>query len=127
MATTTIDKISPFDLGEDKFDLELNSSSQTLAGLPVWIDIGYTQVPQSGLVFPLELIVQPAFGDGGVEGGYIREKYTRTAPSSYMFIPPSAGRYLIVLKELFHNRWQGRLVVTVSGDEFSRVDTLART
>jgi hypothetical protein len=40
------------------------------------------------------------------------------------FRPRGAGRYLVLLREQSHNRWQGRLEVEVTGEQFDDVEVL---
>jgi hypothetical protein len=41
------------------------------------------------------------------------------------FTVPGAGQYLVTLRERFHNRWQGRLTITVEGDGYG--ETIERS
>ena len=71
-----------------------------------------------GVVLPLILQVQPAFGRGV---GYFEKVFRKTRPNSFAFSVPSAGQYLVLLRECFHNRWQGRLLIQVEGEEFTQI------
>lgn len=119
-----ISRISPTYVGEDRIIVTLNSSSLSpLARQPVTLDIDYDNADPEGIILPIEIIVQPAFGSGGEGGGYIRKIFRRSAPTSFSFTPIGAGKYLIIVREIAHNFWQGRIVITVSGDDFFDVQT----
>lgn len=117
----TVDEISPATIGEDKITLAVDKNSRTETFKPVIVNIDYTSADPEGIKLPLEMILQPAFGTGT---GFKCQIFRRRAPLSFTFVPGDAGDYLLRLRELFHNRWQGRLVVTVSGEQFSKIETL---
>lgn len=112
----TIDLLSPDYVGEEKIKILLRNEATLRAFLPITVDFDYTDVEINGLIPPLEFIVQPTFGLGGPSSGYLYKKFTRSAPSEFTFDVPSAGIYLIVLREAWHNRYWGRLEITVAGD-----------
>src|SRR5574341_11106 len=106
--------ISPDYVGEDRFRLQL-ATPVPLALNPVQIDADYSDADPEKASLPLELIVQ------GPSGASFESRIFRsTKPSSFVFVPQEAGEYLIVLREVHHNRWQGRLLIDVKGDRFSR-------
>ena len=113
-----IDLVSPINVGIDKFVLSIDEASLPLYSYKlVTINIDYSAAEPEGIKLPIIIVVQPAFGDGT---GYIRRVFSRAAPSSFSFYASvGAGNYLIVVKELGHNQWQGRLVVSVAGDDYS--------
>jgi hypothetical protein len=118
-----IDTISPVFIGEDKFTLTIDEASKPLLSYkPISINIDYSEADlEGGVVLPIVIVVQPAFGDGT---GYIRKTFSRSAPSSFSFFASAgAGDYLIVVKEYGHNQWQGRLVITVGGDNIASLIT----
>ena len=124
MADRAIDIISPVYVGEDKISITVAEESKPLLALrPITVNIDYSGAGTDGITLPLRFIVQPGFGEGGPAGGYIEKIFRRDKPTSYTFTPIGAGDYLILIKETGHNRWQGRLVVTVGGDQFSTVET----
>jgi hypothetical protein len=125
-----IDTLSPDYLGADRFTLAVNAACQQVrAGRIVLLDVDYrdnntpherptvtSDEARRRQSLPLDLIIQPCFGDGGAQNGYYAKAYTRAAPAQVVWRPTLAGVYLIVLRERYHNRWQGRLTVTVGGD-----------
>jgi hypothetical protein len=118
---TTVDEISPSTIGEDKITLTVDDDSATETFKPLIVNIDYSATEPEGVMVPLEMIVQPGFGTGT---GFKREIFRNRPPRSFTFVPTEAGVYLLRLKELYHNRWQGRLLVTVAGEEFSQLETL---
>lgn len=113
-----IDSISPDYIGEDKFVLTVAEESKPLLSYKlVTINIDYSETGTTGLMLPIIIVVQPAFGDGT---GYVKRTFSRSAPSSYTFYASAgAGDYLVLVREYGHNQWQGRLVITVAGDDYS--------
>jgi hypothetical protein len=115
----TIDILSPVYVGNDKIRLSVAPDSGTLLPwVPITLDVVYTDADPSGIELPLVFTVQPGDAVGGEARGYQRKTYSRNAPDTLTFRVPAAGTYLVTLKERFHNRWQGRLVITVAGDPF---------
>lgn len=109
----TIDEISPPYVGEDKLVLTLEDPQLTLlANLPFQVNVDYSATEPEGLQLPLELILQ-----GPKAGQQTRRLFTRSLPSSLLLTPRVRGTHFILLKELFHNRWQGRLTVEVEGED----------
>lgn len=109
-----IDEISPTYVGEDRIVLSL-SDPQTplLAFVPFQVDIDYAKTQPGGLVLPLELVFQAP------SGVMQRRVFERSAPASLLLVPRTRGRHLVLLRELFHNHWQGRLEVDVQGDDLN--------
>jgi hypothetical protein len=122
--TVQIDAIAPPEIGEDRFSLSVNSLCLPLLALnQAIIDIDYSAAGSVGFELPIEFIVQPPSNDGS---GYVRRVYRKHAPPSIAFMPITAGRHLILVKECCHNRWQGRLVIDVGGDEADKIEPLDR-
>lgn len=112
-----LETLSPDYIGEDRITIGVNSLSQPVrAGKVVILDIDYTAAGIEGISLPLDLLVQPAFGDGGEVGGFVWKSFTRSKPYQIVWRPTLAGQYLVLLRERYHNKWQGRLLVTVGGD-----------
>lgn len=118
--TAQIDLISPLFLGEDRMTIVLDPTTKPAqAHRPVTLNFDYANADEDGgLVLPIVLTIQPP----NVEGvGYIRRVFTRRRPTSFTFIAQEAGQHFILLKESGHNLWQGRLLIEVEGEKFSRV------
>jgi hypothetical protein len=115
----TVDDIAPSYVGEDRIAVTLDPNSQTQALKPVQVNFDYSAAEPDGVVLPLELILQPAFGRGD---GFQRRIFRTYRPITAVFTPIAEGDWLVVLREVGHNRWQGRLVVNVDGDPTARID-----
>lgn len=110
-----IDELSPAYIGEDKIGLSLDvSTTPALAMKAVQVNVDYTDA-EGGVALPLDMIVQ-----GPTEDGYIERTFRRFRPNTLSFVPATAGEHLVLLREQAHNRWVGRLRVTVQGDSFSK-------
>ena len=121
---TTVDILSPAYVGEDRITIELNKATQNpRVRDALVIDIDYTATMPEGTTPPIEIVYKSAVDPDA----YGRVVYRSRLPTSFSFSPLSAGNYLIRLRELGHNRWQGRLEIDVSGDEFSQVSVSERT
>lgn len=123
----TLDRVSPAFVGEDRITIHVEEESYLAGSLvalrPITLTFNYSEAEPEGLILPLEIQVQPKFGDGT---GYICRVYRRTFPTSFTFKPPLAGGYLILIRELFHNQWQGRTTLDVQGDPFGDVQIALR-
>lgn len=118
--TASVDRVSPLFVGEDRITASLSSNTLTpLANGLVTVEFDYSRADQGGgVVLPLVVTVQPP----GVNGvGYVRRVFYRSAPTSFTFRVKDAGRYFIQIRESGHNKWQGRLLFTVAGEEFSQI------
>ena len=111
-APPLVEEICPDTIGEDRFVLTLSSATPTPKAFGVVeILVDYAQAAPEGVVLPLELLVQAPSSSG-----FVRRYYRRTAPSSVTFVPKEGGPHLVVLREVGHNRWVGKLRVSVAGD-----------
>lgn len=110
-----IDEISPPYVGEDKLILSLNDpATALLSHVPFQVNIDYSAALPGGVKLPLELVFQ------GPDAGQLQRRvFERTLPESLLLVPRARGQHFILLRELFHNRWQGRLLVDVQGDDLN--------
>jgi len=122
----TIDLLSPENVGEEKIMILLRNDVTLRAYQSITVDFNYDDVETAGLIPPLEFIVQPTFGLGGESSGYLYKQFTKDAPNEFTFTVPSAGIYLVVLREAWHNRYWGRLEITVEGDPLVTERTTTR-
>lgn len=112
-----IDQFSPAYIGEDKIALTLDPAStspRVFASIQILVD--YDGADPAGVVLPLELIIQ-----GPTPASFSQKVFRKTKPNSVSFRPIAAGEHLVLLREVAHNRWVGRLRVQVSGDQFERI------
>lgn len=113
-----IDELSPATIGEDKIVLTLDPSTDPATALKaVQVNVDYSKADlDGGIALPLDMIIQ-----GPTEESYIARTFRRFVPRTLSFIPLAAGTHLVLLREQAHNRWVGRLRVTVIGDPFQKV------
>ncbi len=111
-----LDELSPATIGEDKITLTLDPLTPAKVFGVVQVDIDYTAALPSGVALPLDFIVQ-----GPGPDSYKERVFRRFLPQQLSFVPIEAGDHLILLREQAHNRWIGRLIVTVAGDPFQQI------
>ena len=109
----SVDEISPPYVGEDKLVLALaDPQASILANVPFQVDVDYSAAEPNGLELPMVLILQAPDGSETVN-----RKFSRSFPSSLLLKATMRGQHFILLRELYHNRWQGRLIVDVEGED----------
>jgi hypothetical protein len=106
-----LDELSPRYLGEDRIGLELAAEQNPIAGRSVSIVVDYTALAPYGAELPLEMIVQASAPES-----YQRRVFSRLRPTALIFIPREGGTHSVVLRELGHNRWWGKLRIGVAGE-----------
>ncbi len=112
---TLLDDLSPSYVGEDRLDVRLDASQETVRALqPTLFTVDYSRALPEGVMLPLVLEVQ-----GPSAGSYQRRIYTRV-PKSVVVTFREGGAHLVILKEVAHNRWHGKLRVQVEGDALER-------
>jgi hypothetical protein len=116
---STVDLICPPEIGEQRIKLNLkHPDSKILAHIAFPVTIDWSRTLPVGLSLPLEVIVQ-----GPVAGQRERRLYRTTIPDLIMVTPKSGGRHLLLVRELYHNRWQGQLFFDAEGDAPSLGET----
>lgn len=109
----TIDEISPAYIGEDKLTLKLaNPDAKPTTWQPFQVDVDYSAADPEGVILPMELVLQ-----GPNPPDHKRRLFTRERPSSFVLVPEAKGPHFILFRELGHNRWQGRLLIEVEGED----------
>jgi len=112
-----IDELSPPTIGEDKIVLVLDASTVAPQVFhAVQINVDYSNTLPEGVALPLDMIVQGPDADS-----YKERVFRKYKPQTLSFVPLAAGEHLVLLREQAHNRWVGRIVVTVLGDPFQKV------
>lgn len=107
-----IEELSPETVGEDLITLTLDPLTLSpRAFSPVIVDVDYSRTLPDGVVLPLELVIQAPSASG-----YVRRVIRRLAPADITFTPREGGTHLVMLREMYHQRWMGRLRVPVAGD-----------
>lgn len=108
-----LEELSPSYVGEDRIALTLaDPQVPILANVPFQVNVDVSATLPEGLVLPIELVVS-----GPSTGQYKRRLFTKSVPNSLLITPTVRGSHFILIRELFHNRWQGRLTVEVRGDD----------
>mgnify|MGYP001820843075 CR=1 FL=1 len=116
-----VDFIAPDYIEEARIDLSLPDAAAPKANQPITIAFDYTRAGEAGVMPPLELVVQPCFLEGGEASGYQRKVFRRLIPENHLFNFPSAGQYLVLLREMFHNQFFGKRLVEVAGDSVESI------
>ena len=124
--TNLLDLLNPVYLKEDRIGVQVEQGNRLLALQPITVEFDYSAADPVGVELPMEVVVAPGFGQGGEGDGYRSKVFRRSVPTSYTFTVPGAGQYLVMIREISHNRWWGRLVIEVGGDQFSRVLSTGR-
>jgi len=107
-----LEELSPETIGEDRVDLRLDDGNlQPRAGQTVVVNIDYARCDPDGIRLPLELVVQSPSTTG-----ILQKLFTRTRPTSIAFRAREGGAHLVMVRELAHNRWFGRLRVQIAGE-----------
>jgi len=114
MATTSkIDEICPSNVAAEKIVLSLADIDVTpTAHVAFEIAVDYSGAGTVGISLPIELVFQ-----GPIAGQRQRRIFERALPSNILLTPSSGGRHFILVRELYHNRWQGQLFVDVEGED----------
>lgn len=121
MTDELIDIISPRDIGADKIVITVDPSSEPLlSSSAITLNFDYSAASPGGVVLPLQFVLQPTFGRGV---GYFEKEFRLDRPSSFTFRVPGAGQYLALLRECWHNSWQGRLLLDIGGEQFSQIQS----
>ena len=114
----TVDQICPEYVGRDVLSLTPASTAGAQAFEPVELVVAVDPTKdtdgtaqRAGLMIPLELIVTSPSPEN-----FFRHVYRRVLPASISFTPKEGGSHTVVLREVFHNRWLGKLVVDVAGE-----------
>jgi hypothetical protein len=111
MTLANLDELSPRYLGEDRIGLELAAEQNPIAGRAVSIVVDYTALAPYQAKLPLEMVVQASAPES-----YQRRIFSRLRPTALTFVPREGGTHSVVLRELGHNRWWGKLRVSVQGE-----------
>lgn len=112
--TTPLDLICPSNVGDEAFTLRVTSHRQ---GQPiatfetVVIEIDYTGAGAVGPVLPIEVIVSTLADRRAFE----RVVYRSTPPAQAIVRPTTAGRWLVTVREVAHDRAWGAVELDVIG------------
>lgn len=107
-----IDDISPETIGEDKISLALDPSTLLPRSFTtILVNVDYSRCAPDGVILPLEILIQAP-----TAGNVVRRVARRAAPGSIAFKAHEGGLHGVVVREMGHNRWVGKLRVLVAGD-----------
>lgn len=111
---SSVDRIIAGDVGEELFDLRVTSHPRgaviaTFETVVVAVD--YARAGAVGPVLPLEVLVTTLADRRAHE----RARHVSVAPSQVILRPTEAGEWLVVVREIAHNRWWGALRLSVVG------------
>lgn len=107
-----IDELAPEFVGEPRIVVQLDPSTPTPQAFGVvQVNFDYSGCDPEGIRLPLEFIIQSPSASG-----FVREILRTLRPTERTFIPKEGGVHLVLLRELGHNQWFGKLNVTVEGD-----------
>lgn len=113
---STLDELAPLEVGSESLGLSLADPTATLQAFrAININVDYSGAGDDGVQFPLELRIT-----GPSPSSFEQHFFRRTAPSQLSFTPKEGGPYLVLLREVAHNRRKGKLVLEVAGE---RVDS----
>jgi len=107
-----IDELSPAYIGEDRILLSVDPSTPPRVGDVCQINVDYSGCEPEGTAVPMEMVIQ---GEGA--NGFQERTFRRRRPLQLLFVPTIAGEHLVILREINHNRWLGRLRVAVVGEK----------
>lgn len=109
------DEISPRYLREDRIDLSLSDPDAVPSALRSFVvSVDYARTLPQYVVLPLIFEVI-----GPSPTSYQRRIFYRTPPASIVVTPQEGGAHRLILREAAHNKWWGKLAVTVAGDEIA--------
>jgi hypothetical protein len=115
-APSLIEEICPEYIGEERITLSLDPSISPRAFQSLLLEIDYSLCdPEGGAVLPLELLVQ-----GPSPSSFRRRVITRSRPAEIVVTPREGGRHLVVLREMAHNRFHGKIAFDVAGETLTK-------
>jgi len=130
--TSRIDELSPDFVGGANIKLTLSDPlARLVAFTGVAIAVDYSDTDDlGGIQMPLELIVSsPSPGLFQRQNiGLVRDGISQqTPPGSVSFVPREGGQFLVLLREVGHNRAYGTLTLTVEGTQADASVTLSQS
>lgn len=116
-APSLIEEICPEYIGEERITLSFDTTSIVpRANLALLIRVDYSLCdPEGGAVLPLEMLVQ-----GPSPSSFRRRVISRTKPAELVVTPREGGRHLVLLREMAHNRFHGKIAFDVAGETLTR-------
>jgi hypothetical protein len=113
--SASIDELSPDYLGDDRIGVSVSTDTPIpSAFMPVTVDVDYSECSPEGIVLPLELIIRGPSPDSNQS-----KIFSKNAPESLTFKPREGGLHIVILREVAHNRYWGRVKFQVAGEELA--------
>lgn len=107
----TIDELSPLEVAAERIKLSPEDPLVAArAHQPYAIAVDYALCDPEGVALPLELTVTSPSSTKTT-------LFRRVAPSVLTVVPDEGGRWVVALRERFHNRWWGSHAFAVEGDQ----------
>lgn len=112
----SIEELAPRYVREDRIDLELDPSVTNVRAFgSILVNVSYARCLPQGVALPLIFEVQ-----GPSPSSHQTRVFYRSAPAGLVFTPSEGGPHLVVLREAAHNRWWGRLHLSVEGERLDQ-------
>lgn len=109
-----LDEISPPYVGEDRLALAVDDNQVGIEALKsILVNVDYSACAPEGAMCPLVLEVH------GPSERVVYREYLREPPTSIVFTPHEGGAHRVLLRELAHNHWWGRLELDVEGERLT--------
>jgi hypothetical protein len=108
----TADELAPMYVGSEALSLSLADPLATLRAFsPIEVAVDYSGAGDGGVALPLEMLVT-----GPSSTSFVRKVFWRTTPSLLTFTPQEGGNFLVLLREVGHNKLRGKLAIVVEGE-----------
>lgn len=110
--SSILDELAPMYVGSEALKLSLTDPLAPLRAFAVVdMQVDYSGAGDEGVVLPLEMLVT-----GPSPTSFQRQVFRRSAPSTITFTPSEGGAFLVLLREVGHNKLRGKLTMTISGE-----------
>lgn len=116
-APSLIEDICPEYIGEQRIVLSFDQTTvipRAFQALIIQVDYSACD-PEGGAVLPLEMLVQ-----GPSQSSFRQRIIQRTRPAELIVTPREGGPHLVVLREMAHNRFHGKIAFDVAGEQLTR-------
>jgi hypothetical protein len=108
---STLEELAPMYVGAEALALSVDPNATLQAFTAIDISVDYSGADPLGVRLPLELLITSPSPTN-----FRRRQFLRSAPDVISFTPQEGGRFLVVLREVGHNRLLGKLSLVVEGD-----------
>jgi hypothetical protein len=116
-----IDEICPAYVGENRITITLAAEQNPRAFSPVRLLLDFSKCEEEGgIVPPLEVYV----GAPSPAQCEARTISSTSPPTEISFVPKQGGPHIVTVREVFHNRWWGSVVVQVTGEKLRMASSI---